>query len=283
MLPSTQNPAPDERPALTAWVQYQLDNSRTVGEVMASDKAVRISSAMPMPIHFFVCDREGNAAVVEFLQGKLVCHTGDQAAPQADHERHLRQFAWPTWRSTTVSAEPSPSRRVPRTRLTASLSPQTGSRLAGPTTRSSRRSRTPSTRWPRSARATRRSGASCTISRIWKSTTRPSAAAEIRTVRLKELDFGPQTPVRMISINTPHTGVLNPHFTDYDRRSEQMADLLLRAAHAAVVPAAGPASRTPRPLPRNHAEQVDAYTTRTRRIPILGWSSLRIRSDKATR
>jgi len=78
MLPGTQNPAPDERPALTAWVQYQLDNSGTVGEVIASDKAVRISHVMPMPIHFFVCDREGHAAVVEFLGGKLVCHTGDK-------------------------------------------------------------------------------------------------------------------------------------------------------------------------------------------------------------
>ena len=93
MLPGTQNPAADERPALTAWVQYQLDNSRTVDDVVASDKAVRISYAMPMPLHFFVCDREGKAAVVEFLQGKLVCHTGDRAAPQADYERHLRQIA----------------------------------------------------------------------------------------------------------------------------------------------------------------------------------------------
>jgi hypothetical protein len=27
---------------------------------------------------------------------------------------------------------------------------------------------------------------------------------------------GTQNPVRMIGINTPHTGVLNPYFTDYD-------------------------------------------------------------------
>ena len=40
--------------------------------------------------------------------------------------------------------------------------------------------------------------------------------AEIRTVRLKDLDFGPQTHVRMVNINTPHTGVLNPYFADYD-------------------------------------------------------------------
>ena len=39
---------------------------------------------------------------------------------------------------------------------------------------------------------------------------------EPRIVRLKDLDFGPQTPVRMVSINTPHTGLLNPHFADYD-------------------------------------------------------------------
>ena len=77
MLPSTANPIPDERPAVTAWLQYQLDNNRTVGEVIASDKVIRIAPTMPLPIHFFVCDRAGDAAVVEFIKSKLVCHTGE--------------------------------------------------------------------------------------------------------------------------------------------------------------------------------------------------------------
>ncbi len=79
MLPSTQNPAagrPPRRDRLG-----RSTSSTTAGpveEVIASDKAIRISQAMPMPIHFFVCDAQGHAAVVEFIEGKLVCHTGEQ-------------------------------------------------------------------------------------------------------------------------------------------------------------------------------------------------------------
>jgi hypothetical protein len=40
--------------------------------------------------------------------------------------------------------------------------------------------------------------------------------AETRTVQLTGLDFNPQTPARMIGINTMHTGVLNPYLIEYD-------------------------------------------------------------------
>jgi penicillin V acylase-like amidase (Ntn superfamily) len=45
MLPRARNPAPTTgRAVIVAWVQYQLDNSGTVAEVIASDANVRISS-----------------------------------------------------------------------------------------------------------------------------------------------------------------------------------------------------------------------------------------------
>jgi hypothetical protein len=40
--------------------------------------------------------------------------------------------------------------------------------------------------------------------------------AEIRSVQLAGLDFSTKTPVRMVSINSSHFGMLNPYFTDYD-------------------------------------------------------------------
>jgi len=36
-LDNTRNPQPDERPGLISWPQYQLDNCRTVAEVVATD------------------------------------------------------------------------------------------------------------------------------------------------------------------------------------------------------------------------------------------------------
>jgi penicillin V acylase-like amidase (Ntn superfamily) len=73
----TQYPAPDDRPDLNVlqWVQYQLDNNSTVEEVLSSDKVVRISRNGP-PLHYLVADANGNAATIEFYDGKLVAHTG---------------------------------------------------------------------------------------------------------------------------------------------------------------------------------------------------------------
>ena len=56
------------------WIQYQLDTSRTVGDVIASDKKIRIESEIPL--HYLVADASGQVATIEFVDGKLVVHTG---------------------------------------------------------------------------------------------------------------------------------------------------------------------------------------------------------------
>jgi choloylglycine hydrolase len=73
-LPETKTPVPDQRPPLNAgfWVQYQLDNYATVAEVIASDSCVRIKTTD----HYLVCDKNGNCAVIEFMDRKMVYHTG---------------------------------------------------------------------------------------------------------------------------------------------------------------------------------------------------------------
>lgn len=74
----SQYPAADDRPALGVlqWIQYQLDNHATIDEVIASDKKVRISAANP-PLHYLVADANGNAATIEFINGELVAHKGN--------------------------------------------------------------------------------------------------------------------------------------------------------------------------------------------------------------
>ena len=75
----TENPAPDERPPLenAIWVQYQLDNARTIQEVIASDSVVRIANTTD---HYLVSDRTGSSAVIEFIEGEMVVHT-DETMP----------------------------------------------------------------------------------------------------------------------------------------------------------------------------------------------------------
>ncbi|WP_404308986.1 linear amide C-N hydrolase [Neorhodopirellula lusitana] len=81
-------PGTDEREAVNVvqWVQYQLDMSATVAEVVDSLQRVR-----PMPfvtalekVHYFVADASGDAAVIEFLNGKAVVkHSGQTTADES--------------------------------------------------------------------------------------------------------------------------------------------------------------------------------------------------------
>jgi len=78
-LEASLAPAPDERPPLETvlWMQYQLDNSSTVEEVIASDSLVRMTSQIPACCHFLVCDRKGDCATIELLDGEMVYHMGE--------------------------------------------------------------------------------------------------------------------------------------------------------------------------------------------------------------
>lgn len=70
-------PKPDDRPAVNVleWIQYQLDTAATTAEVISNANGIRIASKIPL--HYLVSDRGGNVATIEFLDGKLVAHTGD--------------------------------------------------------------------------------------------------------------------------------------------------------------------------------------------------------------
>ena len=79
-LGQTRYPAADSRPAvnLLEWIQYQLDNCRTVAEVVATDERLRIDPrTIPARVHYLVCDAGGDCASIEFLDGKMVCHRGE--------------------------------------------------------------------------------------------------------------------------------------------------------------------------------------------------------------
>ncbi len=78
-LDDAEYPPPDERPALDClqWVQYMLDTCATVEEVVAAQNNVRIYADNPARLHYLVADAAGNCAVVEYLAGGAVIHTGD--------------------------------------------------------------------------------------------------------------------------------------------------------------------------------------------------------------
>lgn len=81
-LDETRWPDPDGRPSLGCleWVQYQLDNFSTVGEVVKHLGDLRVTSEAK--VHYLVCDKSGSCATVEFLDGKPVHH---EARALANH------------------------------------------------------------------------------------------------------------------------------------------------------------------------------------------------------
>jgi hypothetical protein len=83
-LDETVYPPKDRRYAIGAcqWIQFQLDNYSTVEEVVHSDTLLRIADATSR-FHFLVCDRFGHVAVIEFLKGKMVLHTGNTLPVEA--------------------------------------------------------------------------------------------------------------------------------------------------------------------------------------------------------
>lgn len=78
-LKETIYPTNDGRFAIseTQWIQYQLDCCATIDEVIATNKKIRIENNAMTPLHFLIADSAGNVATVEFLQGKMVVHKGN--------------------------------------------------------------------------------------------------------------------------------------------------------------------------------------------------------------
>lgn len=77
MLVPGDYPEFDNRTAINElqWIQYQLDNCETIEEVIASDGKIRISK-IDKNIHFLVCDRFGNVAVIEFDKKGMIAYKG---------------------------------------------------------------------------------------------------------------------------------------------------------------------------------------------------------------
>jgi penicillin V acylase-like amidase (Ntn superfamily) len=77
-LDGTRYPPAGSRPGVgvLSWIQYHLDNPASVQDVIKGDKKIRIDPELSAPLHFLVCDISGQVAVIEFLDGKMVVHTG---------------------------------------------------------------------------------------------------------------------------------------------------------------------------------------------------------------
>lgn len=68
----------DSRPSIGTqeWMQYVLDTSGTTAEALKNASAIRIAS--DVKVHYLINDKDGHTASVEFINGKLVSHAGNE-------------------------------------------------------------------------------------------------------------------------------------------------------------------------------------------------------------
>lgn len=80
-LPQSVCSPPDHRPVVDSgfWLQYILDTCETVADVIASDDLVRNITVD----HYLVADRFGASAVIEYIDGEFVVHTGEDLPVRA--------------------------------------------------------------------------------------------------------------------------------------------------------------------------------------------------------
>lgn len=210
MLDATQFPsAYDPRPSLTElqWIQYQLDCSSSVAEVLATDARIRISTGST-PIHFLVADAAGQAAVIEFLGGRMVVHTGSTLPmPALTNDTYEASIAYaaitPPERASHVS---SLGRFVHAAAAADTFARTTVDDPVGYAFAALDNVTQPNwTRW----------NTVCDIGRR-KVYFRTQPARTIKEVSLADVDFRPSAEIRMVDINAPVVGVVVPE-TLYSR------------------------------------------------------------------
>ena len=96
------DPAQSSRPTISigAWLQYVLDNFRTVAEaveVLGADPFTVIAgmfgNGRPVSVHFSASDATGDSAIFEYLDGELVIHHGHEFTVMTNSPTYDEQLA----------------------------------------------------------------------------------------------------------------------------------------------------------------------------------------------
>ena len=72
-------PHPDNRIPIdeSGWIQYQLDNSASIEDVIENMQKIRVSNRSLGEAHFLICDKSGNAIIIEYVNGVIKTYTED--------------------------------------------------------------------------------------------------------------------------------------------------------------------------------------------------------------
>ncbi len=234
-LEDTQYPKADTRPVIDVleWIQYQLDISASVEEVVKNAEAVRIAS--PVKLHYLVNDKAGNSATIEFLNGSLVAHTGEKLAVS-------------TLTNDTYEKSLSYSKTVAPERAKTESSFDRFTRAANKTKEFAAKPKTEqeSVNYAFSILANVAQKKTTQWSIVYdqkraKIHFRSMQNAAIKNIDAKSFDYSCGNAVKIFDVNSKESGDVTAKFTDYTRQANR--DLIERSFRGTDFLKAVPASR----------------------------------------
>ena len=211
-LKNTRFPAPDSRPYFPnaqLYRQYLLDTCSSVKNVIESDSKVRISydASKGIGIHLQILDREGNAAIIEFLEGKTVVYTGE-SLPVRVLTNDTYQKSLEYWKGGTSPIWDSGS-SIERFITAANLVQNDTRALSKPSLAQTfdflDRVASKRTRWR-----------IVYDNRGMKIHLRTDGNARVRTIDVAKFNFSCKTPVMALNINDNLAGDVTHNFQNYD-------------------------------------------------------------------
>jgi choloylglycine hydrolase len=209
VLEGTRFPEDNSKPLIfmVQWMQYVLDNFETVDQVIKST-----SEMIPdgWSWHFFTADRQGNAAVIEFLEGKPVIYRGKDLAVTAlcntkyeEEMRNLKVFAGFGGKKTISLKDRKTPRFVHAAYMLKNFDTSKGSAVDYGFKILDQMNRG-GTQW----------SFLCDLKNL-KAYIKTAKSKKVRYVDLKNFDLSCKTPVKMLDIHAEFSGNIEKHFRDY--------------------------------------------------------------------
>ena len=212
-LDGSQYPKSEERPAVDVleWIQFNLDTAATTDEVIRNADTVRIESEVTL--HYLVNDKSGKVATIEFLDGKLVAHSGDRlpipALTNDTYEKSI-DYAKTAKAPRTESSLDRFSRAAASTRAFGLQSRKEKEAVDYAFDILADVAQKNSTQW--SIVYDQRRG------RVYF---RTRTQAVLKSIDTTAFDYSCATTVKILDINTTEIGDVTHHFTPYSRNENR--------------------------------------------------------------
>lgn len=225
-LDETKYPKQDSRPALDTleWIQYQLDTSGSVEEVLKNSENVRIESLVTL--HYLVNDKNGNAASVEFLDGKLVAHTGEKLSVSALANDTYEK----SWNYAKETETFGGARATPQTESSLDRFTRAANRVKEFEKQPKTEKEAVDYAFETLANVAQKQGTQWSIvydQKRGKVYFRSRASREIKSIDTRAFDYACGSKVKMFDINAQASGDVTQKFADYTRAANR--DLIERS------------------------------------------------------